>query len=470
MQGIVAASVPAEEFDLDSSNNFIVNNFVAAEDATIDPNVPSSILCNLNGYALAQLDEKYSQTELGRNILYGGNLRESLSKKSKTYSGMFDTIDNEPELFLFYNNGITILAQDVDSPNKGKVILKKFSIINGAQTTSTLGLYLRDARANRENDKIEKLKKVLVLTKIYEINRDLNRHESISERIKIYNNTQTPLSSRDMVSIRAEQNQLKARLKHGKPPISLAIKKGQPVPSELQLEDHQDVSNETLAQLALCGFFFEPYTATSKKVRLFDNDAKDGVLLNDTYDKLFDPTKGVLFRRSNKQIDELLFVHRLHNDTKIAYRKKLSKQITELSQAALREGQTATQRDDQTAKLKRNLDIANKSLFFDIACYFKVRERFDFKVKKIETYAFNTNAYYHNKPFREKLIRSFSDLFFGRTVRVIREATKGDNVYNWLRVESNQDVFFEALDNDLTDKFGMDEEYEEFVKEFKVQG
>lgn len=470
LQGLIAASVPAEEFDLDTANNFIVNNFVDNANATADPNVPRSILCNLNGYDLAVLDEKYSQTELGRNILYGGNLRESLSKKSKTYAGMFETITGEPDLFLFYNNGITILAEYFDSPNKEKIILKKFSIINGAQTTSTLGLYLREARSNRDEAKIENLKKVLVLTKIYEINRQLNRHDVVSERIKIYNNTQTPLSSRDMVSIRPEQNLLKTRLKEGRPPISLAIKKGQPVPSDLKLEPHQETSNETLAQLALCGFFFEPYTATHKKVRLFDNDGKEGVLMNEIYDKLFDPERGILFRKSNKDINELLFVYRLHSDTKTAYRKKLTEQITELSQGVLRPGQTATQRDDQIAKLKRNLDIANKSLFFNIACYFKVRQRFDFKVKKIESFSFHTNAYYQKKEFREKLIRSFSDLFFARTVRVIREGTKGDNVYNWLRVEDNQEFFFDALDNDLTDKFGLDEEYESFVREFKIEG
>jgi hypothetical protein len=470
MQGLVAASVPIEEFDLDTANNFIVNNFVSGAGKKEDPNVPSSILCNLNGYDLAMLDEKYAQTELGRNILYGGNLRESLSKKSKTYAGMFETISSEPDLFLFYNNGITILAEDFDSPRKEKIILKKFSIINGAQTTSTLGLFLREAKANKDFEAIEKLKKVLVLTKIYEINPQLNHHEKVSERIRIYNNTQTPLSSRDMVSIRPEQNQLKRKLQESKPELFVSIKKGEKVPGDMRLLKHQEVSNETLAQLSLCGYFFEPYTAIHKKVRLFDNEGKDGVLLNEIYSKLFDPDKGVLFRKTNSEIDELLFIHQLHNDTRNAYKKKLTEQITEISQSAIPMGQTSAQREDRIAQIKRNLDIANKSLFFDIACYFKIRQRFDFKVKKIGSFAFQTNTYYEKKDFKAKLIAAFSDLVFARTVRIIRGNTKGDNVYNWLRVEGNQQVFFDSLENELTDKFGIDDEYATFVKDFKVEG
>ena len=42
-----------------------------------------------------------------------------------------------------------------------KIILKNFSIINGAQTTSALGRFLKEARMDASEEDIEKLKKVI---------------------------------------------------------------------------------------------------------------------------------------------------------------------------------------------------------------------------------------------------------------------------------------------------------------------
>ena len=60
---------------------------------------------------------KYLNTTLGRNILFGQNLRETLVK-SKTYDGMEYTIRNEPGKFWFFNNGITVVAEDYDTEKK----------------------------------------------------------------------------------------------------------------------------------------------------------------------------------------------------------------------------------------------------------------------------------------------------------------------------------------------------------------
>ena len=55
-----------------------------------------TLLCNFNGYDLAGLSNEYASTLVGRNILFSQNLRESLSKKSKTYENMFETINTQP--------------------------------------------------------------------------------------------------------------------------------------------------------------------------------------------------------------------------------------------------------------------------------------------------------------------------------------------------------------------------------------
>jgi hypothetical protein len=98
--------VPFESFKADNSNNFILYKY---EDNI--PSKPRAMLCNLNGFELAQFSNKYINTELGRNILFGQNLRESLNRKSKTFKAMTETIEDDPEKFWYYNNGITINEQ-----------------------------------------------------------------------------------------------------------------------------------------------------------------------------------------------------------------------------------------------------------------------------------------------------------------------------------------------------------------------
>ena len=169
------------------------------------------MLCNLRGYDLALLCNKYISSTIGRNILFGQNLRESLEMKSRTYEDMCQTISKEPQRFWHYNNGITILAESVDIDRDDNeeidtIKLKNFSIINGAQTTSSLGRFYKEAKMHDKSEDIEKLKKVFVLARIMEVN-----NNELKDRICIYNNSQNPISSRDMVSTRREQKLLQNR-------------------------------------------------------------------------------------------------------------------------------------------------------------------------------------------------------------------------------------------------------------------
>lgn len=465
-------SVPKEYFKIDTRNNFIVNNFIENNDSDkINSNIPQSLLCNFSGYDLAKLNNKYSNTLLGRNILYGQNLRESLNKNSKTYETMFSTINNEADLFLFYNNGITILSSSFNEVN-GEITIENFSIINGAQTTSTLGAYLRNAEINEEHDKIEKLKKVFVLTKIYQINKSLKNHEKVSESIKIFNNTQTPLSSRDMVSIRKEQIALQEKLHLGEAPnIFVFIKKGEAIPAFPKTLAYQRVSNEVLAQLALCGFFLEPFTAKDKKAKIFDTEGKDKVLLNYTYDRLFNEDNGMLFIKSKQDIDELLFIYRLHEDTKKHQKSFLKEQLKSLTQNTLTNSVQSENRENQINAIKRNMEIANVCLFYNITCYYGIRNHFDSLIPDINNLTFETKRYFDSKDdYKEKLIKAFSVLVYEKTIRIIKSKSGVDNVNNWLRDMKGQEIFNKELNEDLINSgFTESEKYIEFVKLFKAK-
>ena len=70
--------------------------------------------------------------------LFNKNIRiflnnKSLAKKFKS------TIEQEPENFYLFNNGITIVTTDnINNINAGKVLIKKPQVVNGAQTINSL--------------------------------------------------------------------------------------------------------------------------------------------------------------------------------------------------------------------------------------------------------------------------------------------------------------------------------------------
>jgi hypothetical protein len=472
--GVKHECVPKESFNIDTANNFIVNNFIEDKlNSNYNKDLPQSMLCNFNGYDLAVLNNKYANTLVGRNILYGQNLRESLNKTSKTYESMFETINKEPELYLFYNNGITILSSSFDAKSdigKEKITLENFSIINGAQTTSTLGAYLREAEIHNEQDKIDKLKKVFVLTKIFKINEELVNYNQVSENIKIFNNTQTPLSSRDMVSIRYEQKKIQEKFYELEAPnIFIYIKKGETIPAYPKSYPHQRITNEVLAQIVLCGFFSEPFNAKDKKARIFDYSAQDGFTLNPVYHKIFDKDAGILFQKSKHELDELLFIYRLHEDTKRFQKSLLKKQLSHLNQAPSESDIDRQSREDRIDRVKRNMEISSVCLFYNITAYFEIRKSFDYTVTNINKLVFDNKRYYDDKTFKESMIKDFLHLVFNETVELIRVNSGVENVNNYLRFDKNEKIFLESFKNQLITKiYDFSEKYKDFVKKYKI--
>jgi len=90
--------------------------------------------------------------------LFAENIRVVIPR-SDINDGILATIRSEPENFTYYNNGLTVLAQSIElgpggalNKDVGYFRLKAASIVNGAQTVSTLGSVLgSDAEANLGN-------------------------------------------------------------------------------------------------------------------------------------------------------------------------------------------------------------------------------------------------------------------------------------------------------------------------------
>ena len=73
------------------------------------------------------------------NQLYGKNVRQFLGSHRKINKGIARTLNENPEKFGLYNNGITIVVSDYSSPSDdGMVAIDDPYIVNGCQTTKTI--------------------------------------------------------------------------------------------------------------------------------------------------------------------------------------------------------------------------------------------------------------------------------------------------------------------------------------------
>ena len=102
-------------------------------DNTSDGNIQTYV-CVFPGDFLADIYQNYSSRLLERNV------RAFLSFRSKINRGILTTIENEPENFIAYNNGLTATARSVELTSDRKAIkkLNGLQIVNGGQTTNTI--------------------------------------------------------------------------------------------------------------------------------------------------------------------------------------------------------------------------------------------------------------------------------------------------------------------------------------------
>jgi len=124
------------------------------------------------------------------------NVRTFLQIRGKVNKGIYNTILNEPHMFLAYNNGICITAEAVSidhSSDKGTSIslIKDFQIVNGAQTVASLH------RAKYE-DKAS-LDRILVPAKVTVVESH-GKMEELVPKISEYSNSQNRISMADFSS------------------------------------------------------------------------------------------------------------------------------------------------------------------------------------------------------------------------------------------------------------------------------
>lgn len=140
--------------------------------------------------------------------LFAENIRVVIPR-SDINDGILRTVKGEPQNFGFYNNGITILARSIElgvagalNREVGFLKLTGASVVNGAQTVSTLGSILGTASE-------EKLGAAYVLVRCIEVPEG---QEILGQNITRFANTQNEVSSQDFAFLDPEQHRLAREL------------------------------------------------------------------------------------------------------------------------------------------------------------------------------------------------------------------------------------------------------------------
>ena len=147
-----------------------------------------SYLAVVPGGQLARIYDRWGSRLLEQNV------RVFLQARGKVNQGIRNTIQNNPEMFFAYNNGITATAESVETVDSSGALLltgmRNFQIVNGGQTTASIHAALR----NKDVD----LDRVFVQMKLSIV--EPERAQEIVPKISEYANSQNRVNAADFFS------------------------------------------------------------------------------------------------------------------------------------------------------------------------------------------------------------------------------------------------------------------------------
>ena len=138
--------------------------------------------------------------------LYEKNVRQFLGGRRKINRGIADTLQNSPEIFGLYNNGITIVVSDfsIDRTGNSCTLFNPY-VVNGCQTTKTIWEILSQhleaggtGHSRSTSDWRVRADRGVVVTKI--VKGDSASINSITR----YTNSQTAVREQDFLALRSD--------------------------------------------------------------------------------------------------------------------------------------------------------------------------------------------------------------------------------------------------------------------------
>ncbi len=224
----------------------------------------------------------FAKVNMEPRVLYD-NVRGFMGK-TKFNKNIECSLDKEPQKFFFYNNGITIIADDISKEDtnvsaKVKFTIKNIQVLNGGQTLRTVHNY----NLNNDANLTETLSTAQVLVKMLKVTK-----EELKGQIAEYTNSQNSITMRDLRSLRIEQIQLEEFL--GNNGILYERKRGDVGKNNKEYKTSLSLDLMGQILLAVSGY---PEQISNKKREIF----------NSYYDRLFTNNEHLL---SQTTIDNII--------------------------------------------------------------------------------------------------------------------------------------------------------------------
>lgn len=219
-----------------------------------------------NNYSIEEYAELENQS-LDIALLYD-NVRGYLGN-TKFNKNILNSLDEEPNRFFMYNNGITITtnkiqAQKINANHKLRCTLEGFQIVNGGQTLRTIYKY-KEASFDEE-----KLSNAEILVRIFQTEND----SALTNNIAEFTNSQNAISAVDLKSISNIQIKIEEYFRENGISYIRKTDKSSKVSNE-------SVTMEVMAQLIYSKMGY-PEVVTNQKSALFNRYYDD--IFNDQLD------------------------------------------------------------------------------------------------------------------------------------------------------------------------------------------
>jgi hypothetical protein len=147
----------------------------------------------------------YQRATNDLDLIYEKNVRKFLGRGKKVNIGIAKTINESPELFGLYNNGITIVVEDYDLIETDKYELTEPFIVNGCQTTKTVWNELKkkvDSGGTALGEEYEafmkRLNRGILVVKIVKVG---SEGEELLINTTKYTNSQNAVSQKDFIAL-----------------------------------------------------------------------------------------------------------------------------------------------------------------------------------------------------------------------------------------------------------------------------
>ena len=224
--------------------------------------IVDAIVGNISAFNFSNALERHSE------YIYEANLRVPLGGSQKVNKQIEATLDNEPELFWYYNNGITILCSDYIMDSDQIFTIISPTIVNGAQTANSV----LSSNLSEDSTAVLLVKIIKALPSL-----DKSSEDSLDDlymNIAKFTNSQNPIQPPDFKSNEKVHKSLHSKFKE----IGWFYehRRGQWNKADKTVFDKD--KRITMADLAQVWYAFDgnPAIAIRKRLSLFDDQGHYG--------------------------------------------------------------------------------------------------------------------------------------------------------------------------------------------------